>query len=49
MEVKQATLKLSKEEKTIKAIAFGIANTTIWNELKKEKRAGLQTTRHPTG
>ncbi|MCI4387222.1 hypothetical protein PGIGA_G00071680 [Pangasianodon gigas] len=48
---KQAILKLRKEEKSIRAIAqeLGIANTTIWNVLKKKETTCVLTTGHGTG
>ncbi|MCJ8740406.1 hypothetical protein PDJAM_G00058690 [Pangasius djambal] len=51
MEEKQDIVKLKKEGKSIRAIAqtLGIANTTIWNVLKKQATTGVLTTRHRTG
>lgn len=51
MEEKLDILKLRKEGKSIRAIsqALGIANTTVWNILKKQETTGVLTTRHRTG
>lgn len=51
MEEKLDILKLRKEGKSIRAVsqALGIANTTVWNVLKKQETTGVLTTRHRTG
>lgn len=51
MKEKQDIVKLKKEGKSIRAISqeLGIANTTVWNVLKKHETTGLLTTRHRTG
>lgn len=51
MKEKRDILKLKEKGKTIRAISqeLGIANTTVWNVLKKYETTGLLTTRHRTG
>lgn len=51
MEEKLDILKLRQEGKSIRAVsqALGIANTTVWNILKKQETTGVLTTRHRTG
>lgn len=51
MEEKLDILKLRKEGKSIRVVSqnLGIANTTVWNILKKQETTGVLTNAHRTG